>query len=215
MKAEEKLYQLIWENRSSDVPICLDKGSRSDVALELLDVGTRLLDVGCGAGTLCYFAKEKYEDVYGIDISENALNMAKRYNIKISKVNLNEEKLPFEDGYFDAITCLDVIEHVFEPIDLITEINRVLRIGGILVISSPNIRYWQHLFSLVISGKFPKTSYNKEHYDGGHLHYFTYNDIGSILKSCGFHVIKKCGVFNRNIFKEFSSPGIVIKAIKT
>lgn len=214
MKAEEKLYQVIWENRNPDMPIYLDKGSRSDVALQLLDEGSRLLDVGCGAGALCYFAKKKYENIYGIDISENALNIAKKYNIITSKVNLNEERLPYEDNYFDAVTCLDVIEHVFEPVEVIEEINRVLRKGGVLVISAPNIRYWQHIFSLIFRGKFPKTSDNKEHYDGGHLHYFTYKDIESILKSCGFHITEKCGVFNRNIFKEFSSPGIVIKAIK-
>lgn len=82
------------------------------------------------------------------------------------------------------------------------------------MISAPNIRYWQHIFSLVIKGRFPRTSDDTEHYDGGHLHYFTYNDIEQILNNCGFNVIERRGVFGRDFLKEILSPGIVIKAVK-
>jgi len=181
---------------------------------ELLDKGERLLDIGCGDGTLGHFAKNKYKEVYGIDISEEALRIAEKRGIIVKKVNLNEEKLPFENEYFDAVTCLDVIEHVFEPRDLIKEINRVLKRGGILIISTPNIRYWRHIFSLTVKGRFPKTSGDTEHWDGGHLHYFTYKDIELLLSEHGFEVLVKRGVFEREFLKEFLSPGIIIKGRK-
>ncbi|NMX21364.1 hypothetical protein C5S30_02780 [ANME-1 cluster archaeon GoMg4] len=212
MKSEEKLYERIWKKKGVNEEPRINKGSRVDVALKLLDKGDRLLDIGCGDGTLGYFAKRNYKEVYGIDISDNALKIAERRGIITKKVNFNEEGLPFENYYFDAVTCLDVIEHVFEPRDIIKEINRVLKNGGSLVISAPNIRHLSHLFNLIIKGRFPKTSNDTEHWDGGHLHYFTFKDIEDILKEYGFRIVMKKGVFGRDIFKEFLSTGIVIKA---
>jgi len=130
MKVEEKLYETIWENKASNEEPRIDEGSRVDIALKLLDKGDRLLDIGCGNGTLCYFARSKYSEVCGVDISKTALKIAERRGMKTEKVDLNGEELPFPSNYFDAITCLDVIEHIFEPRDLIKEINRVLKRGG-------------------------------------------------------------------------------------
>ena len=214
MKSEERLYERIWKKKGIDKEPKIEKGSRADIALKLLDKGDRLLDIGCGDGTLGYFAKNKYKEVYGVDISEEALKIAKKRDIIVEKVNLNEEKLPFENDYFDAVTCLDVIEHVFEPRDLIREINRVLKRGGILIISTPNIRCWHHLFSLIVKGRFPKTSDDTEHWDGGHLHYFTYKDIELLLSEHGFEILVKRGVFGREFLKEFLSPGVIIKGKK-
>lgn len=214
MKPEDDLYQRIWSKKSSGGSESVDPGSRVDIALKLLERGDRFLDIGCGKGTLCRLVKGSYTDIYGVDISQNALNIAKTYNIKTKKINLNEEKLPFEDGYFDSIACLDIIEHIFDPIGLVNEIERVLRSGGTLVISAPNIRYWRHLFILIIKGRFPSTSDETEHYDGGHLHYFTYKDLEQILINCRFDVVQRMGVFGSDIFKEILSPGIVIKAIR-
>lgn len=207
MKSEERLYERIWKKKGIDKEPRIEKGSRVDIALKLLDKGERLLDIGCGDGTLGYFAKNKYKEVYGVDISEEALKIAEKRGIIVKKVNLNEEKLPFENEYFDAVTCLDVIEHVFEPRDLI-----MLKRGGILIISTPNIRYWRHLFSLTVKGRFPKTSGDTELWDGGYLHYFTYKDIELLLSEHGFEVLVKRGVFGREFLKE--SPGIIIKGRK-
>jgi len=214
MKVEERLYQKIWENKALNEEPRIDKGSRVDIALKLLDKGDKLLDIGCGDGTLGYFAKRNYKEVYGLDISESALKIAEKREMVTKKVNVNEERLPFEDTYFDAVVCLDVIEHVFEPRDLVKEIYRILKRGGSLVLSTPNIRYWHHLFIFVIKGRFPKTSNDTEHYDGGHLHYFTFKDCEELLKSYGFKIVAKNGVFGMYYFKELLSTGIVMKAMK-
>ncbi|MDI3501051.1 MAG: hypothetical protein PWP22_822 [Thermoanaerobacter sp.] len=207
-------YDKIWKKKDNlDSPV-IEKGSRVDVALKLLEKGDRLLDVGCGDGTLGYHAKNMYNEIYGVDISEKALKIARKRGVITFKVDLNKDKLPFQDNFFDAVTCLDVIEHVIDPRFLIKEIYRVLKTGGILIISTPNIRDWKYLFSLIFKGKFPKTSDDTELWDGGHLHYFTFKDIEELLKSNGFKIVKKCGVFGRNVFKELLSPGIVIKGVK-
>lgn len=192
----------------------LERGSRVEVALKLLDKGDKLLDIGCGDGTLGYFANHKYRMVYEVDISENACEIAEKRGVITRKVNLNEEKLPFKNEYFDAITCSDVIEHVFEPYCLLAEIQRVCKRGGLVVISTPNIRHWYHLYTLIIKSRFPKTSGDIEHWDGGHLHYFTYKYMEELFREYGFETTLKKGVFGRDILKGFLSTGIMIKAVK-
>ncbi len=214
MNPEKELYEKIWKRKSLNTSLEVDRGSRADVALNLIEKGDKLLDIGCGDGTVGYFAKNNYREVYGVDISDTALEIAEERGVITKKININDEALPFEDNHFDAAVCLDVIEHVFEPVDLIKETFRVLKNGGLLVISTPNIRYWHHLFDLVFTGKFPKTSGDTDHYDGGHIRYFTYKDIEKILENIGFEIVQKKGVFGREIMKEFFSPGIVFKAIK-
>lgn len=210
----EDKYNKIWEKKSSlDRPI-VEKGSRIDIALKLLESGDKLLDIGCGDGTLGYYAKTKYKEVYGVDISEKALDIAKNRGVITFKVDLNKDRLPFPDDYFDAVTCLDVLEHVIDPRILIKEIRRVLKRRGILIISTPNIRYWKYILTLVLRGKFPKTSTDTELWDGGHLHYFTFKDVEDLLITYDFEIVKKCGVFGKDFLKEFRSPGIIIKAVK-
>ncbi len=214
MNLEEELYEKIWRRKEHDAVPEMEKGSRTDVALKLLEKGDKLLDIGCGDGIVGYFAGTDYRQIFGVDVSDIALKIAEKRGVITRKMNVNNDALPYEDKFFDAITCLDVIEHVFEPVNLINEIFRVMKTEGVLIISTPNIRYWHHLFDLAAKGRFPKTSGDTEHYDGGHLHYFTYKDIEMILEQTGFKIVKKSGVFGREIFKEFLSPGIVIKAKK-
>lgn len=214
MNLEEELYEKIWRRKEPDAVPEVEKGSRTDVALKLLEKGEKLLDIGCGDGIVGCFAGNGYRQIYGVDVSDIALKIAEKRGVITRKMNVNNDALPYEDNFFDAITCLDVIEHVFEPVNLIKEILRVMKNRGVLIISTPNIRYWHHLFDLAVKGRFPKTSGDAEHYDGGHLHYFTYKDIEMILEKTGFKIVKKSGVFGREILKEFLSPGIVIKAKK-
>lgn len=210
--AEESLYQKIWDKYQFNTSV--EKDSRVDVASRLIERGTRFLDIGCGDGLLCHLVKDKYEQVYGIDISPRAVEIAKSRGINAERVNLNTDALPFEDNYFDTVVCLDVIEHVFDPVRLLAEINRVLKTGGTSIVSAPNIRTFGRIATLLFLGRFPGTSDDKQGYDGGHLHYFTYSDITNLLNKNGFEVTGKYGVFGKNFLKEFRSAGILIKANK-
>jgi methionine biosynthesis protein MetW len=99
--------------------------------------GMKVLDLGCGIGLL---AKElnKYKiDLHGADITEWALNEARKKGYKTKLVNL-EENLPFESNSFDVVICLETIEHMHNVTELMTEINRILKKGGATIISTPN-----------------------------------------------------------------------------
>src|SRR5690606_17460525 len=92
-----------------------------------------ILDVGCGAGFLCNELSEKGYRVKGIDLSRESLAIARQYDkTKLVEYQIADAyKLPFQANSFDVITCLDFLEHVDRPHEVIREISRVLKPGGL------------------------------------------------------------------------------------
>ena len=160
----------------------------------LLPAVGRLLDVGCGDGSLVLGLKDKARLTVGMDRSPDHCVAAEAKGVRAVCVDLHAPRLPCRDGVFDAVACLDVIEHVLDPRHLLRELARVLRPGGILVLTTPNIRYYGFVLTLV-RGRFPRTSGDPEGYDGGHLHYFTFADIRALLEEAGFGAIEEFGLY--------------------
>ncbi|MAH39440.1 MAG: hypothetical protein CL873_02765 [Dehalococcoidales bacterium] len=114
--------------------------------------GERLLDIGCGDGDITLLLKESSgaREVFGIDIASEAVAVAQRKGITAYKLDIDEEKFPFEEEYFDLIYCGELIEHLFNPDHLLKEIHRVLRTGGVCVITTPNLAGWPNRFALLL-----------------------------------------------------------------
>ncbi len=202
---------------------------RIKLSLDLLRDGDKLLDIGCGNGLFgnMILVNQKYSDVYGIDIDRDILYNAKANGINVIIADLNKN-LPIKNISFDTIVCLEVIEHVIDPNNLLININRILRPGGRLIISTPNVQWIYHILRLCL-GNSPKTSFgDTENFDGGHLHYFTFMELESILKLYNFKIEKKIGVYDvrydliKRILKLFGimsrnifSSGIIISCKKS
>ena len=202
------------------------EGERVELATRYVNKCDLLLDVGCGNGIIACFLKEKVNQIHGVDNSRQNLKEAKKRGLKVKNIDLDEEDLPYEDNFFDYVICLDVIEHIKEPIDLLKKIYRVLKRSGRLILSAPNIRFSNHLLRLIVNGRFPITSLDPTGYDGGHIHYFTFSDLKDLLTKVGFRIISEEGIINKpkrgvkgrilefilgkKFMREFSSGGILI-----
>ena len=113
--------------------------------------GDRFLDIGCGDGDITLLLKENSgaTEVFGIDIAPEAVTIAQGKGIKAYKLDIDEEKLPFEDEYLDLVYCGELIEHLFNPDHLLNEIHRVLKASGTCVITTPNLAGWPNRFALL------------------------------------------------------------------
>ncbi|MFW9969486.1 MAG: class I SAM-dependent methyltransferase [Candidatus Odinarchaeota archaeon] len=106
----------------------------------------KILDIGSGTGRhLIFFSKKGFE-IYGFDASPKAISIAKEWladenlNVEI-KLHSMQEKFPYENNFFDAVISIQVIHHnkIKEIIKTVNEIERVLKIGGLIFITVPRL----------------------------------------------------------------------------
>jgi SAM-dependent methyltransferase len=115
------------------------RGRRRIIRSELdrlpLRSGARVLDAGCGSGRTLQELRP-YGEVYGIELDPGAARVAQsrgQGEVRIGRL----EELPWEEGYFDLITCLDVIEHTPDDRVTLRELRRVCQPGGFLLVTVP------------------------------------------------------------------------------
>lgn len=111
-----------------------------------------ILDIGCGAGFFANEAAKVGHKVTGIDISENALQVAAAHDEtqSVHYMSADAYALPFPRESFDVVMAMDLLEHVSDPQQIIFEASRVLRPGGLFFFHTFNRNRWSFLF--VIKG---------------------------------------------------------------
>jgi len=156
--------------------------------------GELIVDLGCGDGSWLDRIAPRYRTAIGVDINRAPIDERPSGPDDWQFIHADlDAALPFDDGVADAVRANQVIEHVREPAALLTEARRILRPGGLLVVTTPNVRYVSHLIRLIVLGRGPMTSAHEpgasHAWDDGHCHYFTPGDLRRIARSSGFESI--------------------------
>lgn len=141
----------------------------------------KVLDIGVGDGVyerLLTRNVRKKVDFYGVDISKKQLKRAGKYVDYIKCVNVDSEKIPFEDSKFDLVIISELLEHLFTPEKVLSEAIRLLKKKGLLFLTYPNSGSLQIRLSLLFTGRSPMLNYstNKEH-----IRFFDKKDIFEII----------------------------------
>lgn len=115
---------------------------RIDAVLALIGKAHgKILDAGCGEGHfLERLRKEGQKSVYGIDLSEKRVLEARKRAPHATVKRGDVTKIPFSNGFFDTVVCMDVLEHLDEPWKATSELMRVTKKGGRVIVSVPHER---------------------------------------------------------------------------
>lgn len=115
--------------------------------------GANCLDVGCGDGRTSGLWLLGHGCSYlGVDISEPAVEEARALGLQAQVID-DAASLPIPDGAYDVVVGVEVLEHLFLPLDALTEMARVLRPGGVLIVTVPNVAYWRRRLDLALLGR--------------------------------------------------------------
>jgi len=125
------------------------------IIANLLPVQSRVLDVGCGDGTLIeVLIKQKGIDARGIELEENKVKQCISKGLSVIQGNAETELSQFPDKAFDFVVLSQTLQAFYQPENVL---NELLRIGNKVIISIPNFGYWQVRASLLFFGKMPVT----------------------------------------------------------
>jgi SAM-dependent methyltransferase len=142
--------------------------------------GRRVLDVGCGAGYLSEILVRRGYAVVCIDWP----GTPHPATVEFSGADLDNGLGPL-DSHFDYVICADVLEHLRDPVRLLTECRQHLAPGGTVVISLPNSAHWYFRWS-VLMGRFPQHEHGL--FDSTHLHFYTWESCLNLLDRAGLRV---------------------------
>lgn len=159
-------------------------------------VGTNnlVLDIGCGTGRYTIHSQRAGNRVIGSELVYSAAVGAKKRGLDVI-VGDSETSFPFADETFDRAQCIEVIEHLMDPVSTLKEINRVLKVGGELFISTPNAAWWAHrvLMLLGITSFGHSPTYPVE--VNMHIRHFTMSTLRDFLERMGFEVLRTQGTY--------------------
>lgn len=150
-------------------------------------VGKNLLDIGCADGRMGARLLDLGYSVYGMDVSSSLIKEAKKKGVK-TKVFDAATGLPYKNETFDFIFAGEIIEHLIDTEFIMKEINRVLKIGGYVLITTPNLVHLPERI-LFLKGRAPGQTQPLHVFLKYHVRQFTHDSWKNILHKFNFKVV--------------------------
>ena len=162
---------------------------RSEIAPLLPAHASRVLDVGCGAGATLQWLKQtgRCDVCVGIEMMETAAAVARG---RIDELHVGDATLLVDSAFapqsFDLVLCLDVLEHLVDPWAFVAQLRPLLKPGGRVIASLPNVRHLRVVLPLLLAGRWRYEASGI--LDRTHLRFFTRESALELMSSGGLAV---------------------------
>jgi len=176
------------------------------IIANLIENNTRVLDVGCGDGTLMEFLKDnKKIDIRGIEILKNNVQQCIGKGLTVIEGDAEKDLSQFPDRSFDFVILSQTLQAFLNPEKVISEL---LRVGKKAIVTIPNFGYWKIRLHLLIKGTMPVTrTLPDEWYNTPNLHMCTIKDFFNfcenrkinLYRSIAFQNLKSSKITDKNL----------------
>jgi len=170
------------------VPSAAAAAGRTDFATiaSWIPKGARILDLGCGDGSLlAYLARERAATGYGVEIDNAGVLASVANGINVLQSDLESGLAGFDNASFDCVILSQTLQAMRHTEDIVVE---MLRVGREAIVTFPNFGHWSHRWQIV-KGRMPvSTSLPYQWYDTPNIHLCTVDDFDAFLAERGFRV---------------------------
>ena len=176
-------------NSATREDIELAGGPRADLHSFIPIESREILDLGCRAGALAAAIKRRQPArVVGIEIEPDHAAAAATRLDRVIEGDLETvlRDRASELGQFDCVIAADVLEHLRDPWSALARATRMLKPGGVVVVSLPNIRHYTAIRALTLDGRWPR--HDAGIFDATHLRWFTRRDALDLMRQAGLAV---------------------------
>jgi 2-polyprenyl-3-methyl-5-hydroxy-6-metoxy-1,4-benzoquinol methylase len=165
----------------------------------------RVLDVGCEDGEIAQMLLQNNNQVEGIEISHPAAGRARKLGFQVYEMDLESVWPRSFFHKYDVVFAGEVIEHIFDTDKFLENIRNVLKVGGELIITTPNLASFGRRL-LLLFGKNPLIEVGISNTNAGHIRYFTFSSIEALLLKHSFQIMEQTStIINFDINGKFSS----------
>ena len=151
----------------------------------------RVLDAGCGNGSFTASLADAGFDMYGIDLSESGVRVATREQggkAKFAVASVYDDYRTVFPGVdsFDAVVAIEVVEHLYNPRELVRRAHEALRPGGLFIVTTPYWGYFKNV-ALALTNRIDRAL--TALWDGGHIKHFSRRTLSTLLLERPFEMV--------------------------